>query len=353
MKFLLKYHISWGMVGWHVLAWSIYVAFNYSVNKVYLIDYGFLDNLLLSFILIAAFYWLVKVLLLISSKKYRILGAGLLIVTFIVLRYIAYFLIYKTLPSVGVLLFKEDVAFDNREFLQNYILVLFRIFTYSFLYFLLLRNMDLSRKKEKALQEKLAITEERNYYRSKFLTAQIFPHFVKNSFQGIVSDALRRGDEKTANTILTVSELMDYINMEVNDMNDLIYVKKELKYLDKFISMVRNQQENPAVVEYSTVGAFSGEKIPPLTLLTFIENVYKYGIINAEHPLQVQTVFDEHGFVFSCRNRKKKGLEGVHSTKIGLENIKQRLEMHLPNLYELKVEEDDFYFEIVLTLKKI
>lgn len=336
---------------WHVLIWSAYIVLSFGLNRIFMQNIRFLDNLLINLIFISVFYWLVWILLLINRKRYRIYGISLLLFSFFGLYYLSYFYVYRVLPSVGVSIFEEDLPFDRREFLQNYYLVFFRFFTYAFLYFLLLRYMSLSRKREHDLHEKLALSQRVNHYRSRFLTSQIFPHFVKNTFQSLAGGAIIRGDQETVHTVFILSDLMDYTTEQAHAGNGLVYVQKEIGQLESLAELIRLQHENEAVVELLKEGSFAGEKIPPLTLLTFMENVLKYGKISAEHPLLIHAVYEEPGFSFLCRNRKKVNLESTLSSKIGLKNIRQRLEMHLPGLYELRVDECLDYFKVMLAIK--
>lgn len=329
---------------WHVLIWSVYVLLNFGLNRLFMQDIRFLDNLLVNLIFIALFYWLVWILSLIGRKEQRLWGIGLLLCSFFALYNISYFYIYRALPSVGVSIFEENLPFEQKEFLQNYYLVFFRFFIYAFLYSLFSRNRH-------NLREKMILNESRNQYRSRFLTSQIFPHFVKNTFQSLAGRAANSGDQEAVDSVFILSGLMDYTTEQAHVGDSLVYVQKEVEQLESLAELIRLQHEDKAVVELLKEGSFAGEKIPPLTLLTFLENVLKYGKISAKHPLCIQAVYQEPGFLFFCRNRKRTNMEYSSSSKIGLNNIRQRLEMHLPGLHELKVEDSQYYFNVVLAIK--
>lgn len=341
----------WGKSAWHVLIWSAYIVLGFGLNRMFMQDIRFMDNLLINLIFIALFYWLVWILSLIARKEHRLWGISLLVCSFFVLYNISYFYIYQALPSVGVSIFEENLPFEQKEFLQNYYLVFFRFLIYAFLYSIFANNRKLSRRVVHNLQEKLVLSESRNEYRSRFLTSQIFPHFVKNTFQSLAGRAMNWGDQESANSVLILSDLMEYTTEQAHVGDGLVYLQKETDQLESLVELIRLQHENKAVVELRIEGSFAGEKIPPLTLLTILENVLKYGKITAEHPVQIHATYQEPGFRFICRNRKKMNLENTPSSKIGLSNIRQRLEMHLPGLYELKVEEDLHWFQVMLTIK--
>lgn len=221
MEFMVKRYRRWENAILHVFFWSAYVLLNYGLNRMFITDYSFWDNLLLNLVFIAVFYWLVYVLRLIGDKKKRLYGIGLLVLSFFLLQRVAYFLVYQSFPRAGVVIFDESLSFDQKEFLQNYYLLFFRNLLYAFLFFLLLRVQEFAKKREQDLTDKARLQEELNRYRAKFLTTQIYPHFVKNTFQGLVREALISGDEKEVDTLILPSRLMDYTTEQVNADNSL------------------------------------------------------------------------------------------------------------------------------------
>lgn len=340
-----------GKLSWHVLLWLIYINLNYAINRLFIKDIRFLDNLLGCLVVIVFFYTFVGILLMIYRKKFRVYGILLLLTSFLIFYYFSYAYIYQVLPSMGVNIFEEGLSFDQREFLQNFYLTILRTFIYAFLYFLGLRFIDISKKRERDLKEKLLMNEERNRYRSKFLTSQIFPHFLKNTLQTLGGKVLMRSDVESSDIIYSLSDLLSYISHQANSDDDLVYVRKELRNLESLIGLVRQQHANPDVVLWTSAGRVAGEKIPPLILMTFVENVFKYGHISEEHPLLIRTIFDEQGFSFFCQNRKKTNRIDAYSSKIGLLNVRQRLEMHLPDMHELRVEDERHYFKVNLKIE--
>lgn len=342
-----------GKLSWHVLLWLIYINLNYAINRLFIKDIRFLDNLLGCLVVIVFFYSFVGILLMIYRKKSRVYGILLLLISFLILYYFSYAYIYQVLPSLGVNIFEAGLSFDQKEFLQNFYLTVLRTFIYAFLYFLGLRFIDISRKRERDLNEKLLMSEERNRYHSKFLTSQIFPHFLKNTLQTLGGKVLIRRDVESSNIIYSLSDLLAYTAHQANSDDDLVYLRKELRNLESLIGLVRQQHANPAVVLWTKEGAVAGEKIPPMILLTFVENVFKYGQISEEHPLLIHTVFDKQGFGFFCQNRKKTNSIDSSSTKIGLVNVRQRLEMHLPGMHELSVDNECHYFKVDLKIGNV
>ncbi len=350
MRGLLDFH-NWNRIAWHVLACGLYINVNYGLNRIRLASFSYWSNVLYSALFIIAFYWFVWVLRQIGSKEYMYRGIAALVFSLFLLYQIAYFFVYRFFPDAGVELYKPGSVFNGNEFLQNYLLSFIRVFSYSLLYYIAIRNIELIKESVLDLQEKLILKDKINHYQSGFLTAQIFPHFVRNTLQVLTGKAMMRDDEESSNILLWLSSIMDYNMEQTKVVNKLVYVSKEIKYLELLTDLVRKHHENDAVVELVQEGSFSGEKIPPLTLLTFVENVFKYGTISIRSPLIIRICFDELGFSFYSRNRKKTNPKRNFSSQMGLQNVKQRLKMHLPDLHELEIREDAHYFEVMLAIR--
>ncbi len=334
----------------HALLWSFFILVNYGLNRIFIIHYSFWDSLLLNIIPIGIFYWIIDSMRLIDEQKKRLYALGLFVLSFFLLLRVAYSLIYPRFHQVNVVQIDESLSTGQNHIPLNFYLLFFLDLIFAFLFSFLLIVEELAGNNQQVLIKKENLTTELNRYRANFLTAQIYPHFVKNTFQGLARNALKRGDENDVDTLVLLSELMDYTTEQVNAENATVYVKKELNQLEKLLSIIRLQKEDDQVIEYSKVGTSNGTKIPSITLLTFLENVFKYGVISPEHPLQILTVYSKEKFLFTCKNRKKTARMPIHSSKIGLDNIRQRLDLNMPGQFELMVNEDEIYFEVQLKI---
>ena len=96
-------------------------------------------------------------------------------------------------------------------------------------------------------------------------------------------------------------------------------------------------------------------QIPPLILITFIENAFKHGIsYQRESFIEVTVAVEDETLCFICRNSKAedKKAEGQQGG-VGLANIRKRLNLIYDKQYSLKIksELDTYTVELVIPLK--
>jgi sensor histidine kinase YesM len=94
-----------------------------------------------------------------------------------------------------------------------------------------------------------------------------------------------------------------------------------------------------------------GKQIAPLILMTFVENVFKYGIsIHEPSVIVIKIHADENAVNFFCQNRISGMQNKVESTGIGISNTQKRLEFLYPGKHSLTIDTANNQFTVQLTL---
>lgn len=180
-----------------------------------------------------------------------------------------------------------------------------------------------------------------------FLKAQINPHFLFNTLNSIYALAIKK-DDKTADAVVQLSELMRYIITNAND--DVIALDKEIDYINNFIELQKNRLGNTVLIKYTVEGAVLGKTITPLILISFIENAFKHGVNpnqNSEIVIKI-TVVDDFLTLFVCNNK----VENLQSDSgIGLQNTIERLSLLYPNTHQLTIDDQPENYTLTLTIK--
>ena len=90
--------------------------------------------------------------------------------------------------------------------------------------------------------------------------------------------------------------------------------------------------------------------IPPLMLITFIENAFKHGV-SYQHASFIEVKAEVQGdtLYFSCRNSKAEK-SNEEKGGVGLANVKQRLKLLYDNDYSLKIQDDSDVYSVQLTI---
>ncbi len=181
-----------------------------------------------------------------------------------------------------------------------------------------------------------------------FLKAQINPHFLFNTLNNIYSLAVKRS-EKAATSVMKLSNIMRYITDEVN--LDLVPLHYEVNCIRDFIDLQRLRLSTASDVSFCVTGILREHAIPPLLLMTFVENVFKYGISNHEtSEVTIKLFCVENGIRFFCQNKIFSSLRNADRTGIGIANAKKRLKHLYPNKHTLNITSTNGLFTVELCL---
>ncbi|RZL06035.1 MAG: histidine kinase, partial [Pedobacter sp.] len=265
-----------------------------------------------------------------------LLSLPILIILFIVFRFtieekVYYFLFgFRNYPSNVRLVY---YALDNVYYAIIYIVLGTLVF--------LMDNQLRSQKKEASLKQ------ERTNAELAFLRSQVSPHFLFNSLNNIYSLSYKKSD-KAPDAILKLSELTRYMLYE---KQELVPLEKEWEYIQNFISLQQLRYDTALALQLSLRGSIHSWNIAPYLLIPFVENAFKHGqVLDMDHPLTIELDCSENELLFKVANkiaRQQKDKDGG----IGLENVRRRLELLYPGLYEWNIQSTDEHFEILLKIK--
>ncbi|TRX32035.1 sensor histidine kinase [Flavobacterium sp. ZT3R18] len=191
------------------------------------------------------------------------------------------------------------------------------------------------------------VEEDKMKSELSFLKAQINPHFLFNTLNSIYSLAIKK-DDKTADAVVQLSELMRYIITNAND--DVIALDKEINYIDNYILLQKTRLGNTVTVDYTMEGDPFGKAITPLILISFIENAFKHGVNpneNSEICIRITIVGDYLTLYVS--NNKVQTIKS--DSGIGLQNTIERLTLLYPNNHVLYIDDNPKIYQVTLTLK--
>jgi sensor histidine kinase YesM len=201
------------------------------------------------------------------------------------------------------------------------------------------------------LNQRLKLTQqEKKDAELSYLKAQINPHFLFNTLNGIYSTAVGEGAPDTANAVVQLSGMMRYVTSEAE--RDYVSVEKEIEYISSYVELQKVRLGNTVQIDYSVRRRSEGRKISPLILIAFIENAFKYGV-NPEKPSHISIEIEIIGdvLILSVENNKvKKNLSDDERTGMGIENTKGRLNHLYSGKYNLKIDENDEKFHLVLKI---
>lgn len=345
----------------HIGIWLIYASIIWGINFLGESHTGYLKTV--SFLAPYCIIFYINVYFLnLYEKKGLLWSVSLFVVTLLAISLFGYFYVYYMLPNYGI------KVFETKEFvwfLQNTLLNYFHFFTFSILYFFIQRTTRSEKRlrvvqKEKFQKEienenlkrqELSAQKEKLQYEYALLRAQINPHFLHNTLNILFSQALDYSED-LANNILKLSRIMRYSLESVDYESGKVSVDKELEQLKTLLDIHNLRFGESKVIDYTVEGRSNGQVLPPLSIITVVENAFKYGDLKDPlYPLQIKVKLEPNEIYFWCKNKKKKNVTNISSTNIGLTNLTKRLEVSFKDNYSIDVTNEEEFYTFTMHIK--
>lgn len=192
-----------------------------------------------------------------------------------------------------------------------------------------------------AYRQRLAREEvelARNKAELALYKAQINPHFLFNTLNTLYGLLITHSD-KTEATLERFINLTKYMYHNAN--HDFIALSEEQAYIGQYIDLQRLRLNHLAEVDYVCEVADGSVPVPPMLLITFVENAFKYGISSNE-PCFVHIRLCQAGDTirFEVRNSVFDHAHGS-SKRMGIDNCRRRLSLLYPDRHHLDIHRDE------------
>ena len=201
-------------------------------------------------------------------------------------------------------------------------------------------------------QKKLIALEKENLEQQlEYLKYQINPHFFMNTLNNI--HALVDIDpEQAKDTILELSKMMRFVLYEGNKHD--VPLSREFDFIRNYITLMRLRYTDKVSISVDLPAEVPDCRIPPLMLITFIENAFKHGIsYQKDSFIDINVSIDDAKLRFTCLNSKVKA-EKPNEEKggVGLANVRQRLKLLYDDNYTLNIQDgpDTYNVELVIPI---
>ena len=206
---------------------------------------------------------------------------------------------------------------------------------------LIKHTLHQQRLNEIYLREKMAAEYQ-------LLQSQVQPHFLFNTLNNLVSVSLHNPD-KMPNLLQRLGGLLSYQLHESHQDN--VPLAKEIAYLNDYISLekIRYGDRLDIQTNFGSITSAKHLKVPPMLLLTFVENAFKHGAAQTDGDswIIMNLSVDKNRLVFSVENSVPEG-HAPYISGLGLTNLKKRLDILFSSNYELVTMPEDGQFLAVL-----
>lgn len=250
------------------------------------------------------------------------------------------FRVFMYLEGIGVFP-RSDVFAGNATFMYDFVVGLLTTVFLNF-GFCGLRFYEENLRLQRVLAES----------QLQILQAQINPHFMFNVLNHIYV-LMQKDVELASSLLLKYSDILRY--QLYNGSKERVVIRQEVQFLQDYIDVEMVRWKGKLTVDcFWDVGQHETE-LPPLLLITFIENAFKhvsrsvsekgYILINLMQEGRRLRLDVENSVSAIKRERKK-------DPGIGLANIRRRLDILFPGKYTLSVTETGaaYHTSLIITL---
>lgn len=200
--------------------------------------------------------------------------------------------------------------------------------------------VDIERQKGELVQiQKVSIQTQ-----FEALKNQINPHFLFNTLSTLMS--LIEDDPKQASLFVQeLSHIYRYV-LQTKD-KEVIDLEQELTFIQSYNFLISRRFGDNIQFHIDVPEEYWHYLLPPLSLHLLVENAIKHNAISRRRPLKVEIVVNEANYLVVRNNLQPKSVL-PSSTKIGLNNIKERYRYLTSKQVKINKLENDFIVELPL-----
>ena len=183
----------------------------------------------------------------------------------------------------------------------------------------------------------------------EYLRYQINPHFFMNTLNNIHA-LVEFNPVKAQEMIVELSKMMRFVLYEGNKQS--VPLSRELDFIRHYVTLMQLRYTDKVSIKLDLPNETPERQIPPLILVTFIENAFKHGVsYQHESFIEVTVTVEDETLLFRCHNSKTD-----HSNEekggVGLANVRKRLDLIYGERYRLCIKDklDAYHVELSIPL---
>lgn len=191
-----------------------------------------------------------------------------------------------------------------------------------------------------------AAEAERDKAEIELYKAQIKPHFMFNTLNSLYGLFLTENKNALPSLEKFIS-MMRYIHTSSN--RDLVPLAEEMGYIREYVEVQSLRLNEMTTVALNIDIRNDSLMIPPMLLVTFVENCFKHGVSPVQKSCILISLSEDNGkLLFATSNRifPVKRI-GEH---MGIENCRKRLELLYPGKYELTINSKSDIYNVSLQI---
>jgi len=215
------------------------------------------------------------------------------------------------------------------------------VYVLSFIFRLALRYFILKQQSDEIIAQK-------SQAELNLLKSQVQPHFLFNTLNNIYYEAYREAP-RTAIFIERLSEIMRYFVDE--SPRKVVTLGTEIQFLENYIALERIRIRHEVAITF-TKQCNPATGIPPMLLMTFVENIFKHGIDKsiAGNEVNISLIQSNEHLVFQTMNLLHAPPTEADTRGFGITNLHKRLSLLFGNNFELRTWPAGKYYHAFLKI---
>lgn len=197
----------------------------------------------------------------------------------------------------------------------------------------------------------LRLKKEKKQAELMHLKSQVNPHFFFNTLNNLYG-LIAQDTAKAQQLVLKLSDMMRYSIYE--GQNDWVTLADEITYLENYMDLHRMRYHKEITIRFDVDADDRSIKVMPLLFIIMVENAFKHGVekLRKDAFVYIRLKATSQQVDFEIENNFDVEEKG-RGDGIGLNNLRQRLELVYLNKHELEISSnraDIYKIRLRLTL---
>ena len=206
----------------------------------------------------------------------------------------------------------------------------------------------------KELYEQLLLKKKIEAQRDKaelaVFKAQISPHFMFNTLNSLYSLIVGTSD-KAEDAFIKFTDILKYTYITIE--KETVPLSDEIAYIQNYIDLQLIRLNRHTLVDWEYEVDNFQLHVPPMLMLTFVENAFKYGASTSKDCLiKIHLTVNQGVLEFETINSIMKHSDGFRKdVPVGIENCRSRLSTLFPGKHKLLTVEENGIFKVSLSIQ--
>ena len=183
------------------------------------------------------------------------------------------------------------------------------------------------------------------------LKSQVNPHFLFNTLNNLYGLITQNENQKASEVTLKLAELTRYL-LE-SSKKEKVSIKRELQVIEDYLCLEKIRFSNNTDIKFDISGIDKEVFVAPLLFIPLVENAFKHGLqtVTEKSFAHFSLAIQGDDLFFEARNSIGKKFKNHSTSRTGITNLKNRLQLIYPEKHQLEIENTANFYKVTLHLE--